>query len=66
MERVAKARMITRSPFREIYQVYTRIRTGALRDPRYIVGALMMVATLIMSGTASCGGIMAALYRALM
>ncbi len=66
MERVAKARMLTRSPFREIYQVYTRVRTGALTNPRYIVAALMVVGGMFMGGTASCGGLAAALYRALM
>ena len=66
MERVAKARLMTRSPFREMYGVYTRVRTGALTDPRYIVGALMVVATAVMGGTVSCTGLFAALYRALM
>jgi len=66
MERVAKARMLTKSPFREIYGIYSRIRTGALTNPRYIVAALMVVGSAIMGGTASCGGLAAALYRALM
>jgi hypothetical protein len=66
MERVAKARLMTKSPFREIYGIYTRVRTGALTNPRYIVAALMVVGTAIMGGTASCGGVAAALYRALM
>jgi len=66
MERVAKARLLTRSPFREIYGIYSRIRTGALTNPRYIVAAVMAAGTAFMGGTVGCSGIAAAVYRALM
>jgi len=66
LERTAKARMLTRTPFRELYQIYTRVRTGALTNPRYIVAALMVLASAFMGGTATCGGLVTALYHALM
>jgi hypothetical protein len=66
LARQRRAKMMTKSPWREIYKVYHRLRTGAHKNPVYIVGALAALATALLAGMASCAGIGTAILRSFM
>ena len=45
--------------FRDLYHGYYRYRTGALSNPRVLVGLVSTVVALLLAGVASCGGLLA-------
>ena len=60
--RQGQARLLTKNPlFRDLYHGYYRYRTGALSNPRVLVGLVSAVAALLFAGVASCGGLLAGL-----
>ncbi|MCB9674116.1 MAG: hypothetical protein H6737_03315 [Alphaproteobacteria bacterium] len=61
--RRGRARLMTQSPFRELYTFWHRWRTGALFNPVYIVGTLFTVFGMISAGTVSCSGLLYSLWK---
>jgi hypothetical protein len=62
MQRQAFARVLGRAgPLRDAYHLYYRYRSGALSNPRVIVGILGTVAAGLIAAVTSCGGLIAAI-----
>ncbi|MEZ4323331.1 MAG: hypothetical protein R3F61_38055 [Myxococcota bacterium] len=61
--RRGRSRLLTQSPFREMYQFWHRWQTGSLLNPVYIVGSLFTVFGMISAGTVSCSGLLYSLWR---
>lgn len=61
-----RSRLLTQSPFREMYQISTRMRTGTLFNPVYIGGAIFTVIGMLGAGTVSCSGLGYSLWRQMM
>lgn len=58
VQRRAQANMLANAgPMRSLYTIWTRMRTGALANPYYIVGAIIAVVGLAGTGSVSCSGI---------
>lgn len=66
MARRSRATLLTKSPWREIYAVVTRFRTGALTNPRVLVSALSAVVTVVLGGGVTCSGLALAVWNAVM
>jgi len=67
MWRQTTARLMMRNRwFRDIYQMWYRYRTGALTNPRVLVGLITSLVVMFMAGVASCGGIIAAIQHGLL
>lgn len=65
--RQGTARLMMRNRwFREIYQTWYRYRTGALSNPRVIVGLVSSIVVMLLAGVASCGGVIAAIEHGLL
>jgi len=65
--RQGMARLLTQSPFRELYQASHRLRSGAFANPYYLVAAVLALGgALVGAGGLSCSGAGYAVYRALM
>lgn len=65
IQRRARARMLTRSPWREIYGFWTRFRHGSLTSPMVIVSVLSAVGAALLGGGATCSGVLLAAWNAL-
>lgn len=59
-QRQMLARLVRRSPFREIYQIWHRGRSGALLQPRYIVSAVFALVLLAGGSVTTCLGLVSA------
>jgi hypothetical protein len=60
MWRVQMARLMARNRvFRDVSQMYYRYRTGALTNPRVLVGLLGAAGAFLAAILASCGGLIA-------
>jgi hypothetical protein len=63
--RRGRSRMMTMSPFREIYQFSHSIRSGRFFNPVYIVGTIMSLVGLLGAGAVSCTGLAWSLWQEL-
>ncbi len=61
--RRGRSRLMTMSPFREIYQMSHSIRSGRFFNPVYIVGSIMTLVGVLGAGTVSCTGLLWSLWR---
>jgi len=61
--RRGRSRLMTKSPFREIYSFWHRYKSGSLFNPVYIVGSLFTVFGMITAGTVSCSGLLFSLWQ---
>ena len=66
VQRQAQARMLRKSPYREIYAVWTRMRSGAFTSPRALVSIAIALMGLVATGSLTCSGVFYAIYRAVM
>jgi hypothetical protein len=65
--RQESARLMMRNRwFRDLSQMWYRYRTGAMTNPRILVGLISSIVVMFMAGVASCGGIFAALQHGLL
>jgi hypothetical protein len=66
VQRRTMARLLTTSPFRDIYYFYSRYKVGTFSNPYYIVGAAIAVTgAVVAAGGLSCSGIAAALWASM-
>ncbi len=65
VQRRAMARLLTTSPFRDIYYFWGRYKVGTFSNPYYIVGAAGAVVSAIAVGGLSCSGILAAVWASM-
>ena len=63
--RRGQAKLLTQSPFRELYMLQRRFATGSLFNPVYIVGMLFTVFGMLTAGSLSCSGLAYSLWRQL-
>lgn len=66
VQRRTQAEMLRRSPYREIYGIWTRLKTGVLTSPRTIVALVIAIFGLVSTGGLTCSGLVLAFYRAVM
>jgi hypothetical protein len=63
VHRRSQSSLLTTSPGREIYALYTRAKSGVLTSPRTVVGLIVAIVGLMFTGGLTCSGIIAAFYR---
>lgn len=63
--RRGRSRLMTQSPFREIYMLNRRLQTGNLFNPVTVVSVLFTVGGVITAGTVSCTGLVYSVWRQL-
>ena len=62
VSRQLQSRFVRSSPGREIYMVYTRLKSGAWLQPRYIIGALVSLVALLAVGCVGALGVVGAWF----
>ena len=66
VQRRSQAELLRRSPYREIYGIWTRLKTGVLTSPRTVVALVIAFFGLVSTGGLTCSGLVLAFYRAVM
>ena len=66
IHRRSQSSLLTRSPFREVYAVWSRARSGVLTHPRAVVGLIVAITGLLFTGGLTCSGLSAAFYNVVM
>ncbi len=66
VQRRAQAELLRKGPFREVYQLWSRARSGVFTSPRVIVGMAVAVFGMLTTGTLTCSGLVYTLYRVAM
>lgn len=63
VHRRAQSELLRKSPFREIYGLWMRIKHGSLTSPRTVVAILFALFSLVLTGGMTCSGILAVIAR---
>jgi hypothetical protein len=66
IQRRGQAEMLRTSPWREMYAIQTRLKSGVFTSPRALVSIAVALFGVISTGSLTCSGIFYAIYRATM